>query len=237
MKTIRLSAIMIISLLLFIACEKEKKSDNEYHYKTINEVDTLHTDVLYSNDYARVVKLDLHSQESIPMHNTEPRLVYILNDYEITLHIGDKDTVLQRKKGEIHWHDSESHGWTNTGDTTASCLIISRTEMPLPEFTADELAHDVAHVENVNSTLLFENDYVRTVQVVLPVGGEIPDHEGINRLMIALDKFDVEINTADTVTLPLTLEPQEARWLLRGTHSLKNIGDTEADYLVISFKK
>lgn len=130
MKVMRNFIIPLILLMLFIACDK--KSENKYHYQTINEIDSLHTAVVYENDYARVVKLDLHSNESIPMHNTEPRLVYVLNDYEITLNVDGKDTVLKRKKGEIHWHDRQSHGWTNTGDTTASCLIISRTKKPLP---------------------------------------------------------------------------------------------------------
>ena len=238
MKAVRIFIILSAALILFIACDKqESKSKNEYHYQTINEIDTLHTKVIYANEFARVVRLDLHSQESIPMHNTEPRLVYILNDYQITLHENGKDTVLQRKQGEIHWHGSQAHSWTNTGDNIASCLIISRTDKMLPDYAASNLEHDVAHVENVNSQLLFENDYVRTVKVTLPVGGEIPTHEGINRLMIALNNFDIELTTADNVSLPLSLTTEEARWFLQGEHSIKNIGETEAEYLIISFKK
>lgn len=101
----------------------------------------------------------------------------------------------------------------------------------------DDLKHDVVHVETVNSELLFENDFVRTVKVSLPVGGVIPAHEGINRLMIALDQFTLQLITSDTLSIPLSLNAEEARWFLQGEHSLKNIGDTEADYLVISFRR
>jgi len=84
------------------------------------------SELLAENDVFRVLRIELAPGEAQPMHGGRPRVIYSLSDYEIEWREAGESTKTRNwSKGDVHWHLSGEHAAKNTGDTTASWLIVS----------------------------------------------------------------------------------------------------------------
>ena len=220
--------------LLLVSCGKEKQ--DEFHYKTVTEVDTLHTSVAYTNDYVDVIKIELHANEQIPAHSGKSRLVYSINDYTIKLTKGEESTSNDWKAGDIHWHDKAPHAIENVGKTTAEFLIITRTDAPLLVFDTLEQISDLAKINEEVAQLLFENEMLEVIRINLAAGEEIAPHFNNNHLMLSESDINLELVGESNEKVSLTMKNGNFRWFLPGNYSQKNIGEDSAQFLIISFK-
>lgn len=98
------------------------------------------------------------------------------------------------------------------------------------------LLNDINSLEGNFAEMLFDNDSFRVTEVRLAPGESIPFHEGIHRIIYSMSDYMLEYEAADTGLIERSFEAGEAHWHVPGTHMMRNIGDTEAYFLVVSYK-
>jgi quercetin dioxygenase-like cupin family protein len=237
MKTFSIVVVLTLLFSLFVGCGNSDSDQDKFHYQTVTEVDTLHTKIVYQNDYATATRITLHTGEQVPVHAGGNRLLYSMSDYTIKLVEDDIETTKEWTKGDIHWHSDVHHSVENAGNTTATYLVIARNENPLPQFKIGDLDIDVSHTDSESSELILENAFVKVVRVALQPGETISSHGGINRIVLSQTSYALTFESEETGRVELTFDEDDMNWFLPGTHSLENTGSTPAQFLVISFKQ
>ena len=225
---------LALTCLLLSSCSKDESS--KFHGKTITDVDTLHTSITYENEYVRVVNVVLHPGEAIPAYGAGGRLIYSLSDYNITVTEDGNELVKHWSFGDIHWHDTTEFSLANNDSVDIKFSLIKRTEKQFPDVDI-ALLHDDVTSHSDKSFVLIENDQIKVVKVTLAPGDSLPKHAGINRLYIPQTSYDIICQVEDVGDVELQHEIGDYRFFQPGTHSIKNVGATEAVYLLVSFKK
>lgn len=225
-------------LLLVASCGEEKKKDaqeailqEEFAGKEVEP------QVLMENKYAKVVKIVLAPGDFQAAHEGEDRVIYSLTDYSIGweekgVNLGTKSW----KAGDAHFHEAGEHAANNTGTTTAEWLVFSKKSNELPECADNTLENDVSTVAPEFTMLLFENDDFRMVEVTLPKGEKIPLHAGINRIIYSLSDYQIMYESDSEGSGAKEFKKGSVHWHEACKHALTNIGDTEANFLVVSYK-
>ncbi len=235
MKKMIVIIIAIIGLLL-VSCSSDDKSDSKFHYKSISEMDTLHTSIVYENEYIQIINVELHQGEMIPAFESGGRLIYSLTDYDITMIENGNKTVKSWKFGDIHWHDHTNFSLENNDTLVAKFSIIKRTNVAIPKTETTFLGDDVTtHAEHVVKIL--DNDQFKVVRVTLAPGESIGQHTGIHRLYIPETDYYLVCQVGDVGDVELNHKIGDYRFFTPGSHGMKNAGETEAVYLLVSFKK
>jgi quercetin dioxygenase-like cupin family protein len=108
-------------------------NDGQWHHitasmpaeaKSITDV-SKHAVKLLSNDDFRVIKVALPPGKEIPQHFALNRLVYALDDGQVTLtDTAGKADAHDLKVGQTHFHPAGSSTLKNSGDTNISLLLI-----------------------------------------------------------------------------------------------------------------
>ena len=223
---------------VFLSCKNNEKKDTEKDKPTEElAIRTVSPVVILENDYARISKISLAPGESQSTHEGEIRVIYALTDYSIDWEEqGKKLGTKTWKKGDVHFHEAGTHAAKNNGTTLAEWLVFTKKSTDLPECGENTVENDVTSVSPDFAQTLFENEDFKLTQVNLPVGESIPMHSGINRIIYSLtdynlkyesdkeDKFDKEFNSGDI------------HWHEACKHALENNGDTEANFLIVSYR-
>lgn len=234
-----LSTIMVIAFIsLFVSCKNNEKKDvekdetkQEVAVKNVNPI------VLFENDYAKVVKASLEPGEAQPSHEGENRVIYALSDYAVDWEEqGEKLGTKTWKKGDVHYHDAGSHAAINNGTTKAEWLVFSKKNAELPKCDENTMANDVVSVAPEFSETLFENDDFIVTKVNLAVGQSIPMHSGINRIIYSLTDYNLNYESDKEGSVDKKFNKGYIHWHETCQHALKNNGDTEAQFLVVSYK-
>jgi quercetin dioxygenase-like cupin family protein len=193
--------------------------------------------ILFENDYARVAQVRLEPGEALADHDGMVRLIYSLGDYRINWTEQGRDEGEKTwSAGDVHRHDAGQHAARNVGDTPAEWLVFNRKENALPTCaqtekpTLDELAVDGVQ-------LRFDDDRFRLFEVTLPPQGKLPMHAGINRLIYALADNTIRYQEEGAEPVEKTLKAGEVHWHDGCNHALENLGETDARFLVVAFKK
>jgi quercetin dioxygenase-like cupin family protein len=87
-----------------------------------------------------------------------------------------------------------------------------------------------------NAKVIFENDYVRIVEFMLKPGDKLPQHKGNPRAVYALSDFKISWTEGDE-TSEKEWQKGDAHWHNSIEHSIENIGDKDANFIVISRKE
>jgi hypothetical protein len=124
----------------------------------------------------------------------------------------------------------------NTGDTQAEWIVFTHKGKELPEFNVKDLENDVNAVASNFASKIYDDEQFRVTEVKLPANESIPAHDGINRVIYSLSDYTLNYQIGDSEPFEKVFKNGEAHWHEPGKHALKNIGNTEAHYLVISFK-
>lgn len=226
-------------LLIFSSCGNEKKekstnSDNQTEEK-ITEVSP---EVIFENDYAKVVKVSLAPGESQPAHDGESRVIYSLTDYSIDWEEKGEDLETKTwKKGDTHFHEAGKHAATNNGTTTAEWLVFIKKSTDLPECGENKIENDVSSVSAEFVKVLLNNDEFKLTEVTLPKGASIPMHSGVNRIIYSLTDYQIMYESNKEGKIEKTFKSGDIHWHEACQHGLENIGQTEAKYLVVTYKK
>lgn len=98
-----------------------------------------------------------------------------------------------------------------------------------------EIAEHVIAAAPSYTDVIFENDYVQVIQVDLDEGDRIPTHEAVCHTEYALASYELELRHGEEKESE-TFGTGSAHWRDDGTYAVKNTGDTDAKYLIISRK-
>ena len=231
MKILKTVFVALIALVIIAGCAQEKVVEDIVASHPDN------TEVIFENDYVKAVVFTLKPGEALPMHKGGPRTIYALSDYVIKWTEGEDVSDKEWTKGDLHWHDAVAHAIENTGSTDARYLVVTRTAMALPDASDSDLSHDASQLDSEHSKILFENDHVRVIEVTLDKGESQPKHDGLNRLIYSLSDYQLEYSYYKMNAVETDKEAGFVHWHTADKHSVKNVGDTMAQYLVFSFKK
>jgi len=94
---------------------------------------------------------------------------------------------------------------------------------------------DTQKVEDV----LVENEFIKAIRVNLKPGEELPWHKGKERVMYPLNDFDVILKSFadDEEGKERLFQKGVPNWFQEKIHSVKNIGNTPARYLMVMRKE
>ncbi len=241
MKKIPFLAILLstLSFVFLFACgagnpnpSSEETASEEASLQTVDPVE------IFKNEYAQVVKVTLQPGERLAAHKGENRLIYSLTDYSIDwVEKGKEEGIKSWNQGDTHAHEAGEHAAQNSGETTAEWLAFVRRNAELPECGNNTAENDVNKAAPDFATLLFENEDFRVSEVKLPPSGKIPRHSGINRVIYSLSDYTILFESNNQGTVQKSFRKGEAHWHEACLHALENIGETEARFLVVSYKR
>jgi hypothetical protein len=100
----------------------------------------------------------------------------------------------------------------------------------------EKATEETAVPHTVPETVQFENEFVKVSEFVLKSGDKIPLHEGGPRVVYALSNYTIKWTEGDQVS-DKTWQKGDVHWHEAIEHAVENIGETEANYLVITRKE
>ncbi|MGB5228708.1 MAG: hypothetical protein WBN55_10625 [Eudoraea sp.] len=234
-----LTVFMVIAFAsVFLSCKNNEKKETEKD-KPIEELAeiTVSPVVIFENDYAKVSKISLAPGESQATHEGEIRLIYALTDFSIDWEEqGKKLGAKTWKKGDVHFHEAGTHAARNNGTTVAEWLVFAKKSTDLPECGENTVENDATSVSPDFAQTLFENEAFKMTQVNLPVGEIIPMHSGINRILYSLTDYNLNYESDKEGKLDKAFTSGDIHWHEACKHALENNGDTEAKFLVVSYR-
>lgn len=232
-----ISNILIVGVLViaFASC-KDTSNENKVKQVKDNYSKRKHSKTIFENDYAKVEEFNLEPGDNQQMHYGTNRVIYSLNDYEISWLESDNELEKKKwKKGDVHYHNKDFHKARNVGDNTAKWLAF-RQKKNAKNNCENGLNDDVTEVRPDISKTLLNNNKFKVVRVNLPVGDSIPNHSGVNRIIYALNDYSIEYASNNKAVVKKEFEKGHTHWHNDCKHSLKNIGTNEATFLIVSYK-
>ncbi len=121
-----------------------------------------------------------------------------------------------------------------------SLLLLGFTAEDSPE-APPRINHPSATIGDIvaeapeYASVLLENEAVRTVLFRLQPGDELPEHAGRQRVVYALTDYQI-LFTEDGETRKKDWQAGQAHWHEAVNHAIRNIGDSEARFLVVARK-
>jgi hypothetical protein len=217
--------IAALCLLSIVSCSSKHKKHPHHHDKMMKSL-------LIKNDWIKVQKIELAPGKSRGMHHGGSRLIVALSDYQLQFE-EEGSTAIEKswKRGQVHWHEGKPHAIKNTGPTPARFLIITRLgDLPHSE--------GAAHLNKKgHSPALFENDWVKVTEANMKPGQQLPKHPGAIRAIVSMSDYEILYNSNCIKNRKSKFANESVHLHEADEHSLKNIGATDAHFLIIQFKK
>jgi hypothetical protein len=88
-----------------------------------------------------------------------------------------------------------------------------------------------------HSAALFENDWVKVTEANMKPGQQLPKHAGAVRAIVSLSDYEILYNSNCIQNRKIKLTNEDVHLHEADKHSLKNIGSTDASFLIVEFKK
>jgi hypothetical protein len=194
--------------------------------------------VIFENEFAKVLKITLGPDEFLDNHEGENRVIYSLTNYSLDWEEnGEKLGTKTWKAGDAHFHEAGRHAAKNNGTTIAEWLVFSKKNADLPDCEGNTVENDVNSVSPEFAQILIDNDDFKITEVKLPFGEKIPSHSGINRIIYSLSGYDLKYESDKEAETEKYFEDGDIHWHDACHHSLENVGETEARFLVVSYKQ
>ncbi len=229
---------LLTLMLLVVSCANQTEKNNRQNTDGVQSSMVDGRQTIFENEYATVVKVSLLPGDSLETHRAEQRVIYSLSDYSIDWkERGENVGTKTWKKGEAYFHDDGEHAARNNGTTTAEWLVFTKKNAQLPDCDKNTIENDVNSVSPEYADVLFDNDEFKITEVTLPKGAEIPMHSGINRIIYSLTDYKIAYESDREGVTEKQFRSDEVHWHEPCMHRLEKISDTEAKYIVVSFKK
>lgn len=193
-----------------------------------------HVETPVSNDVIDVHRVSLPAGEGLPPHEGGARVIYSLSSYQVALDTDGTSETNSLSAGDIHAHDAGVHTIDNVGDQEASFIIFERMEGPLPEARGEGDTPVPSPAEGAMETELFQGDFAEVHRVTLEPGARLPDHRGYARAIYSLTDYTLAF-TGDSGTVERSFADGDAHYHDPGEHTVENVGDTTAEFLVVEF--
>ncbi|MDZ7612899.1 MAG: hypothetical protein U5K51_03675 [Flavobacteriaceae bacterium] len=242
MKSLIIKLVMFMIGMVILACNQGDKKSME----TINqETDSIQEaqiskepSNIFENEYARVFIETLEPGKQQTEHEGLSRVIYSLNDYMIEWNEnGQNAGAKEWKKGNVHIHKPANHYAKNLSNKPAEWLVFVRTGNELPACEQMSSKKDVASAKDGFATALAEDENFKVVSVKLSPGQMIDKHDGLNRLVYSLSDYTLSYTDDADKTQEKEFKKGDIHWHNGCAHSLKNSGTTEAEFVLVSFKK
>jgi quercetin dioxygenase-like cupin family protein len=118
--------------------------------------------------------------------------------------------------------------------TWLTVLLFALT-LAIPALAQDNL--DSVKVDPAHHKVVFENDQVRVVRWVIPVGDKTLNHSHPNNLNICLTDYNGRVTTPDGKTSEIHLKAGSVSWREAGVHVVENIGSQPMEGMIVEPKK
>ena len=237
-KSSRNIIVLSIIALVLSSCGNEKKKESSSDIEQEQPGREATPEVIFENDFALVSKFALSPDEFLSTHQGEERVIYSLSDYSLDWdEKGEKLGTQSRKKGAVHYHEAGEHAAKNNGSTTAEWIVFTRKGENLPDCDAKNEENDVNTVSPDFSKVLLDNENFRITKVILPKGKKTPMHSGVNRIIYSLSDYEINYDTDKGSEGQKKMKTGDVHWHEACQHALENIGETDAEYLVVNYKK
>jgi quercetin dioxygenase-like cupin family protein len=226
-RTISLIILPALLILLMAACDR-------------GEEDILllmpdNTRLIYENEFIRVLNVMLEPGQAQPLHMGGNRLIYALSEYTIRYTQPEDITEMNWNRGGVHWHEKGMHAVENIGETTVEYLVIERKDTDLPVVDSPHPDIDEALAETGLAMEMFENAHARVCRIAIPPGESTPAHVSPHRLVYSLSDYTIRFTSEETGVVENEFSEGDMHWHPAGMHTVENIGQTEAVYMVFSF--
>jgi len=109
-------------------------------------------------------------------------------------------------------------------------LFVGGCGQQQEKVTDDTVAPPVA-----TETVYFENEYVKVTEFMLKPGDKLPLHKGGPRVVYALSDYKIKWTEGDQVS-EKEWKKGDVHWHDAIEHAVENIGDTDANYIVVTRK-
>jgi hypothetical protein len=100
----------------------------------------------------------------------------------------------------------------------------------------EKVTEESAAPQTVPETVQFENEFVKVSEFVLKSGDKTPLHEGGARVVYALSDYKIKWTEGDQVS-EKAWQKGNVHWHEAIEHAVENIGETEANYIVVTRKE
>lgn len=241
MKKLTQNIIVISSvfLLLLSSCGNEKKKESQNNITSEEPISKeVEAQVIFENEYAKVTKVSLAPGEFLSSHDGDNRVVYSLTDYSLDWEEkGENLGTKTWKKGDVHLHEAGKHAGKNIGATSAEWLVFTKKNTALPDCADNTIENDVNKKASEFAKVIFENQNYRITEVNLPKGKNIPAHSGINRIIYSLSDYKIMYEADKKGKVEKQFKVGDIHWHEACMHSIENNGDSDANYLVVSYKQ
>lgn len=192
--------------------------------------------LVMENEYLRAVEVTLAPGQTLARHRCDAHLAYAIQPCKLVWTVEGRDETHEWAIGEMTWQPTAVRGAKNIGENEARFLVVTRKAAALPHTEHQDAAHveeaDPQHVEPI-----WSNDHMEVIEIALPPRGMLPTHQGEPRLIYSLNDYRLKHASGDTGVTIETWVAGEAHWHGPSAHSVENIGDTEARYLVVILRK
>jgi hypothetical protein len=190
--------------------------------------------VLWGDQYAVAATLDLVPGDVIPEHQSEGAVLYAVTDATLATTWQGEEQEQELTAGDVRYLEPGTYSFTNSGAERAELLIVSRSDVELPETAAVE--DPFGPIEDESGTVLLDGNVARVVRFDLPVEASVPLDPAVPlRVVYAESDGDLKLADRAEVTTPMTLKAGEADAKAGEAVTLANIGETPARVLVFEF--
>ncbi len=235
--------IIVLSIITLVlsSCGNEKKDEPK---SPVIEQEQIVKEpipkVIFENDFAKVSKFILAPDEFIQTHDGEERVIFSLSDYSLDWEEkGEKLGTQSRTKGDVHFHEAGNHAAKNNGTTTAEWIMFSGKAGNLPECDEKDLKNDVNAVSPDFSKVFLDNESFKVTKVLLPKGQKLPMHAGVNRIIYSLSDYQImyKSDKGSASDGEKQMKKEDVHWHEACQHAIENTGQTDAEFIVVSYKK
>lgn len=232
-----LSGLIALTFLLS-ACGNQGEKGAESTSTEASTAEAVMPEVVFENDYAKVVKVTLAPGEALASHQGEARVIYSLTDYSIDWEEqGKAEGTKSWKKGDVHVHEAGQHSARNNGNSTAEWLAFVKKEAELPDCSDNTLENDVKAVAPDFANQRFDNEAFRITEVTLPPGENLPMHSGMNRIIYSLSDYRIRYESNIEEKGEKSFQTGDVHWHRACKHALENTGEKEVRFLVAAYKR
>jgi len=198
------------------------------------KVDPEHHKVVFENDQVRVVRWVVPVGDKTLMHSHPESLIIGLTDYNGRVTTGDGQiSEVRANTGSVSWRPALIHSVENIGSQPMEGIIV---EPGKPAWTQSAGAHDdldSVKVDPAHHEVVFENDQVRVVRWVIPLGEKTLMHSHPESLIIDLTDYNGRVTMGDGQISEVRANAGSVSWRPAVTHAVENIGSQPMEGIIV----
>lgn len=185
-------------------------------------VDPAHHQVLFENEYVRVIRALAATGDRSAMHTHPPTLIVSLGTSRGRLTNGNGTTgISDFLPGQMLWIDGAEHSWQMLAGMGhligVEVKAAARGVRPAP-FTLP--ANDAVTADPVHHQVLLDTTHVRVIEALAGTGRRSPMHShSFGVVLISLGRSRINLTLADGSNTTADLHPAQVVWLDPTSHA------------------